>query len=79
MLIRTMWGKREPGNLAPELMVAWDEFCIDAYPEGFTHECDEVRASWADDLAAWRMVDIQVKLDQVEAAFLRPVIEGDVG
>jgi hypothetical protein len=29
MLIRTMWGKRVPGDLVPELMVAWDEFSME--------------------------------------------------
>jgi hypothetical protein len=74
MILKTMWGQRasERGDM-PELMVAWDEYSEDGYPEGFAKECSSARESWGDDLAAWRMVDIYVPSEQMVAAF-RPAV-----
>lgn len=75
MIIKTMWGRRAAEyNQMPELMVAWDEYCEDSYPEGFAKECDEARASWGDDLVAWRRIDIDVSLVQISEAFAPAVV-----
>lgn len=71
MIIKTMWGKRrsEP-NAPPELMVAWDEHRVDDFPEGFEDDCAVARASWSDDLAEWRMIDVEVRGLSIDLAFV---------
>ncbi len=54
MILKTMWGKRVGGEGdAPELMVAWDEYCVDGNERGFEDDCRRTRQSWGTDLADW--------------------------
>ncbi len=77
MILKTMWGKRasEP-NAPPELMEAWDEHGVDGFPEGFAKSCAVTRASWAEDLAEWRMIDIHVPAQAIADAFDPAVTDG---
>lgn len=79
--IRTLWGQRLDtyGDDFPELMVAWDEFCVDGNPEGYAEDKKKAIESWGDDLAAQREIVISVPTDQIEAAFRAPTIQGNVG
>lgn len=62
----------------PEVMVAWDEYCIDSYPEGFEEECEKAKKSWGTDLLAHRLVNIKVSESDLCAAFETPEISGTV-
>lgn len=80
MILKTMWGKRVdmlPGD-APELMVAWDEYCVDGNESGFEDDCQDARKSWGGDLAEWRMVDIHVSEHAIGLAFKTAVTAGSV-
>lgn len=46
-----LFGQRKSEHSLIELMVAWDEYCIDAHPEGFEEECEKAKESWGDGLA----------------------------
>lgn len=77
--LHTLWGLRrgfEDGT--PELMVAWDEYCVDNYAEGYENEKQEAIDSWKDDLVAHRELRISVPIDQVESAFRVNTIEGSI-
>lgn len=77
MIIKTMWGMRK-GEQTPELMVAWDEYSVDGYTEGFEVECRRARESWENDLETYRMVDITVPRQSIKAAFLPGAASGVV-
>lgn len=79
MILKTMWGKRvsEP-NAPPELMEAWDEHGVDGFPEGFEKSCAFTRASWGEDLAEWRMVDIHISDEAIRQAFKAAATAGSV-
>lgn len=77
--IRTLWGTRKGfGPEYAELMVAWDEYCIDANPEGFDADCEKAIASWGDDVEAARFITIRVDRDAIEGAFAETVVAGRV-
>lgn len=73
--IHTLWGTRKGfEDEVPELMVAWDEFAVDNYPEGFAADKQEAIDSWQDDLAAQRDIVLEVPFDQIEDAFKAPTV-----
>jgi len=79
--IFTLWGQRKvsyPGEVGPELMVAWDEFCMDANSEGFDKVCAEEIKSWGDDLEAHRYITLQVDANKIDAAFAVPALTATV-
>lgn len=77
--IHTLWGLRRGfEDQVPELMVAWDEYCLDNYPEGYEDEKRKAVESWGDDLVDQREIAIRLPLDQVENAFRSPTIDGSI-
>jgi len=78
MKLITLWGQRRSDPDIVELMVAWDEYCVDANYEGVEQDCEKAKASWGDDLLATREITINVSEKQVRAAFESPQIEGEV-
>ena len=63
MNIRTMWGQRlvsHPGEFGPELMVAWDEYCVDENWDGWNEACQAETKAWGSDLIERRFIDIYV-------------------
>lgn len=78
--IVTLWGLRR-GNEegVPELMVAWDEFCMEDNPEGFGDDCDRAREAWGTDLVADRIIHIRVPMTAICEAFEAPTVNGKVG
>lgn len=68
MIIKSLFITRK-GADTPELIEAWDEYTIDGYPEGFDEACDKALASIGSDLVQWRIIDIEVPYNAVEAAF----------
>lgn len=77
MILHTLWGARA-GEAVPELMVAWDEYSVDQYPEGFEGDCDRAIKSWGSDLQHKRYIDIDVSEDALINAFEEVQIEGQV-
>jgi hypothetical protein len=61
-----------------ELMVAWDEYCIDENPEGFEEDCEKAKKSWGNDLAAYRMVDININEKELRERFKNGQLEGEL-
>ena len=62
----------------PELMVAWDEYCVDANPEGFHDDCEKAKKSWGTDLVAHRMIEVRINEDQLRAQFANGELEGEI-
>lgn len=77
MIVKTMWGKRA-GEPMPELMVAWDEYCVDGFQEGFEDECEKARESWKDELETYRMIDVAIPQAALDAAFRGAVVPGTI-
>ena len=69
MLILATFANRkyDPEN-STELVVAWDEFCVEGNPDGYDEERDKALASWGDDLLRWVEVEIEVPMAEIEKA-----------
>lgn len=81
MEIRTLWAKRRdsyPGEHAPELLVAWDEFSIDDYREGWEDAKASELAAMEGDLVASAELVIDVPDDAVFALFESPKVSAEV-
>lgn len=79
MRITVLLGlRRSEPSAAPEVMAAWDEYCIDSNPEGFEEECENAKKLWGDDLLDHRLVDIKVSERELRALFETPEIKGEV-
>lgn len=77
--IHTLWGTRKGyENDVPELMVAWDEYAVDANPNGFVLACQTERDAWGSDLVAERFIMIDLPRDQIMHAFLPITIVAQV-
>jgi hypothetical protein len=70
MRIWALWGVRKGfEDDSPELMVAWDTYSADGNFEGWEKECEEAKASWGDDLSAWRLIEHEVDEEFLKRAF----------
>jgi hypothetical protein len=65
-------------QLSIELMVAWDEYCVDENREGFEEECEKAKKSWGSDLHQWREIDIEVDEKELRAKFRTGTLEGTI-
>lgn len=43
MQVHMIWGQR-PDDVPPEVLGAWDEYCVEFNPEGFQYAVDQARA-----------------------------------
>ena len=79
MRITILLGQRkiDPESV-PEVMAAWDEYCIEENPEGWDDECEKAKRSWGDDLLAYRLVDLIVPDEKLLALFEVPSIEAEI-
>jgi hypothetical protein len=79
MNLITMWGeRRDYEGMQPELMVAWDEITEEGNPEGFKQACEEARASWGDELAQWRIINLRAPTGLLIEAFAVRVLDAAV-
>ena len=82
MKIRCLFGSRQHSHsldqLSIELMVAWDEYCVDENSEGFEEDCKKAKASWGSDLHQWREIDIEVDEKALHEMFRTGTLEGVV-
>jgi hypothetical protein len=71
MKIFCLFGQRkeEHGPRETELMVAWDEYCVEENEEGFAEEIARAKRSWGDDLAQWRMIEVEIPDALIDQAF----------
>lgn len=78
MQLFTVWGIRNSEPDEPELMVAWDEFSVDANPKGFDSEVKKAIESWGSDLRAHRYITVNIPDKAVFDAFVQDEVEGTV-
>lgn len=81
MQVRLLFGQRKeqyPGEYAPELMEAWDEYTLDDNWEGWEEAKAAAIASWGDDLVAAREIVINIADDAIDSVFLTPTIEAEI-
>lgn len=77
MILHTLWGVRK-GESTPELMVAWDEYSVDSYREGFDQDCERAIKSWGNDLQEKRYIDIEISEDSLMGKFNVAEMDGIV-
>jgi len=78
MVIHTFWGWRK-GENSPELLVAWDDFTYDGWPEGY----EEAIARYsepqvASEIPETRRIELFVPDGKIEAAFEPKAITAEV-
>ena len=78
MRIHTVWAVRESSPDEPELVTAWDEFSVDANPEGFDADVKEGLESWGTDLETHRYIDLIVPDKAIFDAFKRIEVQAEV-
>lgn len=87
MILRATFARRKSAPVDQpmefELVEAWDEYCIDANPEGYQKAVEAALESWEDDLAKSVTVEIALSSDAVRRigiALNHPVIriKGDI-
>ena len=78
MRITCLFGQRKSQPESVELMVAWDEYCIDSYPEGFEEACETAKKSWGDDLLQWRILDLKTSEASITKLFDAPTLPAKV-
>lgn len=60
MKIHAVFANRKHDPEEIELVTAWDEYSVDANPEGFADDVAKSLASWGDDLLRHVAVEIDV-------------------
>jgi len=86
MKIHTLWAQRSEdydGEYAPELLVAWDEHCMDSNGEGYDEEVEKAverngGLGPGKGLSAVREIIIEVPDEAIDKAFAIPQIKGSV-
>ena len=79
--IHTLWGHRVdtyPGEFAPELMVAWDEWTYEDNVHGFNEACKKEIAAWGEDLVAHRHIILTVKRELIERQFMITEVTAEI-
>jgi len=81
MILRCLFGQMRESyeeEHAPELLLAWDEYCVDTNPEGFEDECKRVMSALTD-YVAYKVIDIEVDGRQIRKLLLdTPKMKGDI-
>lgn len=72
-----LFGQRKNED-NPELMVAWDEFCIDLNPKGFETACESAVSAMGTDLIDTRIVNIQINMEDIRELFATANIQGKI-
>jgi hypothetical protein len=79
--VRILWGQRKvnyPGEYAPELMIAWDEYCLDSNWDGWEEDKARAIREWGDDLVESREMVVTISDDAIDALFAVPVVTATV-
>ena len=70
MLIYVLFAQRKedyPEQYAPEVLVAWDEFCVDGNLEGWEETKKRAIEACGDQLTATREITLSVSGDKIRA------------
>ncbi len=84
MIIHILFGQRKEqyeGQYAPEVLVAWDEFCIDENPDGWTKATEKAKTDeYSKEFVAFRIVRVAVNGHEIRNLLLAsvPVIRGQI-
>ena len=68
MKLFILFGQRKQrydGEYAPEALLCWDEFSVDANPEGFAAEIAGTKEKYNEDFSAIRMFHIEINGNQI--------------
>jgi hypothetical protein len=77
MIIETFWGWRK-GEDSPELLVAWDEYTVDGYPEGYEAAVEEALKGAGDEMVEVRRIQLSVNYTQITSQFEVPTLHAKV-
>lgn len=82
MRLHVLFGQRiesHEGEYGPEVLACWDEFSVDENPDGFNDACDKARADYGRDMAAMRIIEVEVDQDKIRHMLVgRVVLAGKV-
>lgn len=82
MKISILFGQRKETydwEYGPEVLVAWDEYSIDENPDGFEKECDKAKYKYEAEMAAMRVIEIEVDGDKIRDLLMgRSVVPGKI-
>ena len=68
MDVATLWIRRK-GEDTPELLTAWDGWCIEANWEGWEKDCKERLAAVGDDAEAVRYLNLSIPDSELNKYF----------
>lgn len=74
MILSCLFGLRKEqyeGQNAPELLLAWDEYCIEENPEGWETEVQSLIEHLGKEMTAMRIVDIEVDSKRLRDALVK--------
>lgn len=75
MDIASLWIKRKGyEDVAPELLVAWDEYSIEENWDGWASACHDALKACGDEVLDKRFINLSVQQSQIEAIFMRGTI-----
>ena len=78
MFIRTLWGLRK-GETTPELLLAWDEFCVDENFDGWDAAAEEICKKYASTMQTMREVNVGVDMRSLDKILSdTPHIDGTI-
>lgn len=72
--ITMTWAVRKHDPESPELVTAWDEYSIDANPEGWEEDKKKSLASWGDDLLRHADIVVYVPYEVIVNAVKPPTV-----
>ena len=82
MVLYTLFGQRKEtyhGEYGPEVLVCWDEFCVDENPEGWDEAVAEAEAKYAKEFISFRVIKVQVDGDMIRDILVKtPTVAGTV-
>lgn len=78
MKIYTVWAVRKSSPDEPELVTAWDEYSVDAYPEGYDEDVKKGLESWGDDLLTHREIILRASYPAILQKFQSAEVDAEV-
>lgn len=82
MELHILFGQRKesyPGEYGPEVLVCWDEFCIDENPEGFHEAVEKARKEYESSFTSMRVVVVKVDGSKIKQLLNEtPAVNGEI-
>ncbi len=76
MILKILFGQFEPESV-PEVLVCWDEYCLDANFEGYEEACKTAKAL-CKDFVAFRELDVEIDERELCEIFEAPIFQGKI-